>query len=115
VHTNKGSFRIVSSYLDGDWAAFEISGNRVLVYSLASGEEKMRIFGLVPVVHASSGQMAVSTAEGEVDLYDLATSQVRRKYNFPVPVMYERFSPDGKRLFVLTRDQTAYTLDLTSQ
>jgi hypothetical protein len=29
-------------------------------------------------------------------------------------IAYKKFSADGKRLFVLTRDQTAYVLDLDS-
>jgi WD40 repeat protein len=115
VHTNKASFRIYQTSLDGDWIAFATSGDRVLVYSLSSGEEKMRMFGVNPLIHASSHQLAVSTATGELDLYDLGNSQVKRHYNFPTSVMYERFSPDGRLLFVLTRDQTAYTLDLTAQ
>jgi WD40 repeat protein len=113
VHTNKASFRILQTALDGDWIAFATSGDRVLVYSLSSGEEKMRMFGGNPIIHAASHQMAVSTAAGELDLYELANSSVKRQYNFPTSVMYAQFSPDGRRLFVLTRDQTAYTLDLT--
>ena len=113
LHTNKGSFRISDTSVDGDWIAFETTGDRVLVYSLASGEEKMRIFGVSPLIHAASHQMAVWTATGELDLYELGSSQVKRKFNFPTAVAYARFSPDGKRLFVLTRDQTAYTLDLS--
>jgi WD40 repeat protein len=115
VHTNKGSFRILATELDGDWAAFSITGDRVLVYSLSSGEEKMRIFGVSPMIHAASHQLTIATATGELDLYDLASSQIKRKYNFPTSVMYERFSPDGRRLFVLTRDQTAYLLDVTAE
>lgn len=59
--------------------------------------------------------MTIATATGELDLYDLASSQIKRKYNFPTSVMYERFSPDAKHLFVLTRDQTAYLLDTTTE
>lgn len=115
VPTNNRSFRILGASHDGDWVAFATTGDRVLVYSLANGEEKMRIFGQQPRIHAASHQLTVSTASGELDLYDLESSQVKRKFNFPTPVAYQRFSPDGKRMFVLTRNQTAYTLDLTAQ
>ena len=80
---------------------------------MRSNKEQMHIFGLRPKIHAASNQMTVSTATGELDLYDLGSVRLKRQYNFPASVIYERFSPDGKRLFVLTRDQTAFTLDLT--
>lgn len=115
LHTNKASIRILDTSIDGDWVAFTTTGDHILVYSLATGEEKMRMFGMHPLIHAASHKMAVSTATGELDLYDLGNSQVKQKYSFPTSVLYERFSPDGKRLFVLTRDQTAYTIDLTAE
>jgi len=31
-----------------------------------------------------------------------------------VSIAFKKFSADGKRLFVLTRDQTAYVLDVTA-
>jgi len=50
---------------------------------------------------------SVATVTGGLNLYDLPGGQLRRKYNFPAPLAYQRFSSDGRRLFVLTRDQTA--------
>ena len=49
-----------------------------------------------------------------MNVYGLADSQLRRTYQFPVSIAYKKFSRDGKRLFVLARDQTAYVLDWTS-
>ena len=114
VKTNKYSFRVKSARVDGDWAAFEIIGDRVLTYSLASGKEQGHVFGHAPVISSAGGVYAVSAGDGEVNVYSLAESQLRRTYKFPVSVAYEKFSADGKRLFVLTRDQTAYVLDLDS-
>ena len=113
VHTNKNSFRVYRAVTDGDWVALAVSGDRVLVYSLATGEQTMHLFGLSPVLHAGTRQLAISTATGELDFYELGNPQVKRQYQFPTSVAYKAFSPDGKRLFVLTRDQTAYVLDLT--
>ena len=72
------------------------------------------MFGHAPVISSAGGVYAVSAGDGEVNVYSLAESQLRRTYKFPVSVAYKKFSPDGKRLFVLTRDQTAYVLDLDS-
>jgi WD40 repeat protein len=114
VKTNKYSFSVRSVKVDGDWVALQVSGDRVLTYSLASGKEQGHVFGHSPVISSTSGVYAVSAGEGEVNVYGLADSQLRRNYQFPVSIAYKKFSPDGKRLFVLTRDQTAYVLDLNS-
>lgn len=114
VKTNKSSFRVRKAEFEGDWVALQVSGDRVLIYSMSSGKQSGHVFGVSPVISATAGAYAVSTAEGAVNIYDLSNSQLRRSYQFPVSVAYKRFSPDGKRLFVLTRDQTAYILDLNS-
>jgi hypothetical protein len=99
--------------LAGDWVAVTASGNQVLTYSLASGEEKGHFFGTHPLLSSVSGLVAVENEAGELTIYDLATSQLREKYVFPEPISIKRFSPDGKRLFVLTVNQTVYILDVT--
>jgi WD40 repeat protein len=114
VKTNKYSFSVRSAKVDGDWVAVQVSGDRVLTYSLALGKEQGHVFGHSPVISSVGGVFAVSAGEGEVNVYRLADSRLRRAYRFPVSIAYKKFSPDGKRLFVLTRDQTAYVLDLTS-
>jgi hypothetical protein len=112
VKTNKYSFRVKNAKVDGDWVAFEVSGERVLTYSLQTGKELGHVFGHAPAISSVAGAYAVTTSESEVNLYRLGDSQLRQTYKFPVSVAYKKFSADGKRLFVLTRDQTAYVLDL---
>jgi WD40 repeat protein len=112
--TNKYSFSVRSAKVDRDWVALQVSGDRVLTYSLASGKEVGHVFGHSPEIASAGGVYAVSTGESGVNVYGIADSQLRRTYQFPVSVAYKKFSPDGKRLFVLTRDQTAYVLDLHS-
>jgi len=114
VKTNKYSFRVQKAHVDGEWLALQVSGNRVLTYSFASGKEMGHVFGHAPTVSSAAGAYAVTAGEQEINVYSLADSQLRRTYKFPVSVAYKTFSPDGKRLFVLTRDQTAYVLDLNS-
>ena len=114
VKTNKNSFWVQSVKVDGDWVALQVSGDRVLTYSLASGKELGHVFGHSPAISGAGGVYAVSTGEGEENVYGLADSRLRRTYQFPASIAYKKFSRDGKRLFVLTRDQTAYVLDLTS-
>ena len=47
-----------------------------------------------------------------MNVYSLSDSHLRGSYRFLASVAYKKLSADGKRLFVLTRDQTAYVLDL---
>ena len=113
VKTNKGSFRVRYAVVDGDWAVLSCSGDRVLIYSLTTGEEKGHLFGAGHSISAAAGLHAVSNSAGQLVLYDLASSQIRRQYQFPAGIALQRFSEDGKRMFVLTSDQTAYAFDLT--
>jgi WD40 repeat protein len=114
VKTNRYSFRVKSAKIDGNWVAFEVSGDRVLVYSLRSGAERGHVFGNAAAISSTGGVYAVSVGDGEVNLYGVADSQLRESFRFPVSIAYKKFSADGKRLFVLTRDQTAYVLDISS-
>jgi WD40 repeat protein len=114
VKTNRYSFQVKGAKVDGNWATFEVSGDRVLTYSLASGKEQGHVFGHAPAISSAGGLYAVSVGDGEVSVYQLADSHLRRTYRFPTSVAFKKFSADGRRLFVLTRDQTAYVLDLDS-
>lgn len=114
VKTNRYSFQVKGAKVDGDWAAFEVSGDRVLTYSLASGKEQGHVFGHAPAISSAGGLYAVSAGDGDITVYELADSRLRQTYRFPTSVAFKKFSADGRRLFVLTRDQTAYVLDLDS-
>jgi len=114
VKTNKLSFQVRTVRVDGDWMTVQVSGDRVLTYSLSLGKEIGHVFGVAPALSSSAGAYAVSRGEGEVNVYGLADSELRRTYKFPASIAYKKFSADGKKLFVLTRDQTAYVLDLNA-
>lgn len=114
VKTNKDSFWVQSAKVDGEWACLQVSGDRVLTYSIGSGKEVGHVFGNAPVISSAGGIYAVSMGEGQVNVYRLSDSRLLRGYRFPVSIAYKTFSFDGRRMFVLTRDQTAYVLDLTT-
>jgi WD40 repeat protein len=113
VETGKGSFRISDAFSVGEWVVVSDTQNRVLLYSLADGEPKGRFFGTAPVVSKAAALLAVTTERGQLTLFDLATSERRDRFDFASPVSLAQFSADGRRLFVLTADQTAYVLDLS--
>jgi WD40 repeat protein len=114
VKDNKSSFSVRHVEVDGDCVALQVSGERVLTYSIASGKEAGHVFGYSPVISSVAGAYAVSTADAMVKVYDLSNSRLRQSYQFPVSVAYKKFSPDGKRLLVLTSDQTVYVLDVAA-
>jgi WD40 repeat protein len=115
IETGKGSFRIRNVFAVGEWIVITDSQNRVLVYSLKTGEERGKAFGGRAAVARATGLLSVENERGQLTIYDLRTMEKRDTYNFTSPVSLARFSADGKRLFVLTANQTAYVLDLFAE
>ena len=112
IDTGKNSFSIRDPIATGDRLVLADSQHRVLVYSLA-GEQKGVIAGNHPEVSSEADLMTVHTERNHLELYDLATLQPRAVYDFTMPVVFNGFSGDGKRMLVLTSDQVVYTFDLT--
>jgi hypothetical protein len=111
IETGKGSFRLSNVFAAGEWVIIADTQNRVLVYSLKSGELKGRVFGRFATVSPSAELLCVENESGQLSIYSLATMEKRDQFIFSSPVSLIRFSPDGKRLFVLTSNQIAYVLD----
>jgi WD40 repeat protein len=110
--TNKGSIRAKQISAGGGWIMVSTADNRTIVYPLAGSAEKGRFFGSRPLVAPTSGLLALENTDRELSTYDLATGASRGHYVFADNVLLKRFSPDGKRMFVFTSDQTAYVLDV---
>jgi hypothetical protein len=83
----------------------------VLVYSLKTGELKGRVFGGYATVAPAGNLLCVENESGKLAVYDLNTMEKRDEFIFSSPVSLVRFSRDGRQLFVLTSNQTAYLLD----
>jgi len=114
IETGKGSFRVSSIFAAGDSVIVADTRNRVLVYSLKTGEQKGRVFGAYAAVSKASKLLCVENESGKLAVYDLATMEKRDEFIFTRPISMLRFSQDGKRLFVLTVGQTVYILDVSS-
>jgi WD40 repeat protein len=114
VDTNRGSIQMVDHFSVGDWLVFTDPQGQVLVYSYSKGEKVGQVMGTIPAVSKASGLMCVRSNPDQLALYDLASMELRREYSFSSPVAFKEFSQDGKRLLVVTADQTAYQLDLSS-
>lgn len=114
LKTNKGSFRVKGASFDGDWLAVTTKDDRVITYSLSSGKEIGHVFGFAPMLSATGNVLAVPLSETILNIYDLSTTEFRTRLKFGTHVIYRAFSADGRRLFVLTSDQTAYIIDLSA-
>ncbi|HJQ23742.1 MAG TPA: M48 family metalloprotease [Blastocatellia bacterium] len=114
VETGKGSFRISSVQASGDWVVISDNQNRVLVYQLASGEARGKVFGGRAALSQESKLLAVENEAGKLTLYDLASMEKRDQFVFSSPVSLARFSADGRRLFALTANQAAYVIDVSA-
>ncbi|HYN85153.1 MAG TPA: M48 family metalloprotease [Pyrinomonadaceae bacterium] len=115
VETGKGSFRISSVAAAGDLLVISDTENRVLVYSVSDGAQRAQLFGRRPAVSKAAGLVAVENERGQLNVHDLASGERRDQFVFPDAVSHAQFSPDGRRLLVLTSDQTVYVLDLAAK
>ena len=111
LETGKGSFDIVSGFSEGDWIVLRDDNNRVLVYSISSGELQQRFFGASASLSPQRNQIIVQNYPGELTVYDLTTGNAAARLRFKTPAAFTRFSVDGKRLLVLTAGQVAYAFD----
>ena len=113
IETGKGSFRIENIFAAGDLVLVTDTQNRVLVYSLKTGEQKGRVFGGYATVSPSSNLLCVENETGKIAIYETNTMQKRDEFTFSGPISMLRFSPDGQRLFVLTMNQGVFLLDVS--
>jgi WD40 repeat protein len=113
IETGKGSFRVSNIFAVGDSVIIKDTRNRVLVYSIKSGEQKGRVFGAYATVSQASKLLCVENESGKLFVYDLETMDKRDEFIFTRPISMLRFSQDGRRLFVLTAAQTVYILDVS--
>jgi hypothetical protein len=115
ARTGKGSFSIHEAESAGTLLVAADSNNRLLIYSLTSGERTGIVFGGEPVISVATGLMATQNERGELSLYDLSTLARREQYAFKSPIAFVAFAADNQRFVVLTGDQVAYTMELPVQ
>lgn len=111
VDTGKGSFRLNYAYAAGDWVMAADSDNRTRLYSISTGEQKGIFFGTQSQLSLATATLVIQNESGQLDLYSLPSLEKRAHLDFTSRISLQRFSADGKLLFVLTADQTAYIFD----
>ena len=111
LKTGRRSLGIDDVRVDGGWALVRSDLNTYLLYSLAGGQVQARFFGAYGILSAAAGVASIENEPGQVTLYDLRSGAVRRRISLTSPLAFQRFSADGKRLLLVTRDQTVYFFD----
>jgi hypothetical protein len=111
VETGKGSFNVGSGMSEGDWLVLYDSEDRVLVYSIATGELRHRFFGKNAALNPVGNELAVENFPGEITINDLATGDAKGSVTIPGRASFVRFNAEGTRLFVLSSLQIGYIFD----
>jgi WD40 repeat protein len=114
IETGKGSFRLEQVYATREWVMVADSENRMLLYWLKTGEQKGRVFGDYATVSPDGKLLCVTNEDGKLNLYRLADMQSVEQFVFTSSVTLVEFSEDGKKLIVLTSNQTAHVFDISS-
>jgi len=115
VRTGKYSFHPEYQEAVGDWLVVTDNINRVLLYSVSTGEQKAKWFGYGPRISRDGDRLCLSNGRGHLAVYDLRTLKQISEFSFTSRISGKLFSGDGKRLFVLTNDQMGYVLDVSAE
>jgi WD40 repeat protein len=114
VRTGKYCFHLENQEVAGDWLVVSDNLIRVLLYSISTGEQKAKWFGYRPQISRIGDRLCVANGRGHLVLYDLKTLKQATELSFAGRVSAHVLSDDGKRLLVLTNDQTAFIFDTTA-
>jgi len=109
--TGKGSIWIRRVTIVNDWVVITDLSNRTHLYSVSTGQEIGTMFGSNAVLSTQAGLLAVGNEAGEIDVYSLPGIERRSHLAFSSSIALVAFSSDGKRLLVMTANQTAYVFD----
>ncbi len=113
VQTGAGAESFNEAFSEGDWLILARAGRNIIAISLSTGAQIQEQNVYNPAISGTSNLLSAVADGGKLVLYDLKTNSVWAQYTFPTAVVYSHFSADGKRLLVLTMDQTVYVLDVS--
>jgi WD40 repeat protein len=114
VETGKGAFRLVRVDGTTDRAVLVDTHDRILVYSLSSGAIIGRVFGKELAISPDGALLAIESEPGKASVLDLATLGKREEFSFSSRIAGVKFNSSGTQLLILTTDQTALVLDVSS-
>jgi WD40 repeat protein len=110
VDTGKLSFKVRAAFSTADTVIVTDSDQRSLVYSLKSGEQRGKVFGFTRALSSDGKSMLVSRGKNDLVRYDAGSLQASVPLNFPSPIGHVEFSADSSNIYVITYDQSVYSL-----
>jgi WD40 repeat protein len=110
VDTGRYSFWLRDAAVYGNNIFLEDSLSRVFVYNL-QGKREARFYGLYLAASRDGSYLATSAGRGRVNIYDVRTKQRIDQLVFDSRIAHASFI-GGKRLLVLTKDQSVYDINL---
>jgi len=97
----------------GDSLILSKDGVRITILSLLTGGEVARLRGTFSSTSDRTNLLAAADLR-RLNLYDLRSGAKYNDFLFPENIAYTHFSADGKRVLVLTTNQTVYVLDVNA-
>ncbi len=113
IDTGKLSFRVYEAIAEADTVVVADSDNRLLFYSLRSGEQKGKIFGHIRALSKNGEKLLVEGDPGQLDIYDVATLNSLAHYVLPAHIAAAAFDAKADSISILTADQAVYSLKLS--
>jgi len=113
LRTGNWSFAPETVAAMGDWLVVADNRNRVLLFSIATGEQKARWFGYRPQLSRNGQRLSLANGRGHLVVYDLQTLKPLEDLYFASPVSAQFLSADGAKLLVLTNDQNTFQFQLS--
>lgn len=110
VDTKRQAFRIMRADATHDALIVRDSDDRTLVYSLSTGRQTGRIFGLARAFSSKGDLMLVETGRDEADLFTIPALRPLHHYRFSSPVVRAEFTNDGSEILALTGQQNIYEI-----
>ncbi|MGA2094777.1 MAG: hypothetical protein ABSH39_00630 [Candidatus Acidiferrum sp.] len=114
VQQGSGPYSFDGAFSVGDVLFLMKDGKRISVFSLKDSKLLSRFVGVIPAANASSNLFAFEEGPGLLVIHDLRTMAKLGQHIFQDSLAYFHFSGDGNRLFVLTKHQVAYILDVAA-
>ncbi len=111
LETGEGSFSVQNITVAGDLLVVDDTQSRQLVFSISSGSLIRRFFGTYSAINDKKGLIALENVDGRLSVLEIASGREIGRLEFRHGTSAINFSLDGRRLFVLTNDQVAYTFD----
>ena len=114
IDTGRASFSISCVTAVGKYLVVTDDQNRVLVYESGAESPTSRFFGQGWEASEIAGLIAIENATGTLAIYPIAGSGEPQSLQLPARLLGMKFSPDGRRLLLLTSDQKISVLQLAS-